>query len=91
LKTPIYCLAFLISSVAVCHENVFEPWPAEECKKVSVAAGSYLYVSGLFVAEADRLEKEGNGLASQETLKKALLFSGLSRNAAEAFSAFCKS
>ena len=90
MKSLIFCLAFLISSAAVGHESAFEPWPASECKKVSAAAGSYLYVSGVLVGEVDRLEKEGERLASQETLNKALLFSELSRNAAEAFSSFCK-
>jgi len=90
LKIIFFGLVMLISWTIVAQEATFERWPAGECKKVSAAAGSYLYVSGFLVSEADRLEKEGKNSSSQETLKKALLFSELSRNAAEAFSSFCK-
>ena len=75
--------------MAYSHDNEVGPWSASDCEKVSATAGTYLYVSGLVTAEADRLEKEGKHNASEKALDKALLFSELARNAAITFSSFC--
>ena len=65
-------------------------WKSEDCKKVSDAAGFFLYTSGELLKTADKERKAGNEKKSEKSYAAALFFSELSENAAKNFEAFCK-
>ncbi len=63
---------------------------SEDCKKVSEAAGFFLYRSAEVLKTADNERKAGNGKKSEKSYAAALFCSELSANAAKNFEAFCK-
>ena len=91
--TPIFCLFILlipISGWANYEESDIGLWKSEDCKKVSEAAGFFLYTSGEVLKTADKERKAGNEKKSEKSYAAALFFSELSENAAKNFEAFCK-
>ena len=65
-------------------------WEAEDCKKISDASGFFLYVSGEFLEEADKLKKEGKEAEADESYEGVLYSSELATNYAKNFEAYCK-
>jgi len=65
-------------------------WKIEDCKKISDAAGSYLYLSGRLLQIADIAEKAGDKKKANENYEGSYFFSVLSANAAKNFEVFCK-
>jgi hypothetical protein len=65
-------------------------WKTEDCKKVSEAAGFFLYTSGETLKAADKERTTGNEEESEKLYAAALFLSELSANAAKNFEAFCK-
>ena len=64
-------------------------WKSEDCKKVSDAAGYYLYLSGEIFKKASVLKKSGDKKKSFELYKESLFLSELSANHAKNFEVFC--
>ena len=91
--TSIFCLLILlipISGSSNFEESDIGFWKNEDCKKVSEAAGFFLYTSGELLKTADKERKAGNEKKSEKSYASALFFSELSANAAKNFEAFCK-
>mgnify|MGYP000277045083 CR=1 FL=1 len=91
--TSIFCLLILlipISGSSNFEESDIGFWKNEDCKKVSEAAGFFLYTSGELLKTADKERKAGNEKKSEKSYAAALFFSELSENAAKNFEAFCK-
>ena len=91
--TSIFCLLILlipISGSSNFEESDIGFWKNEDCKKVSEAAGFFLYTSGEVLKTADKERKAGNEKKSEKSYAAALFFSELSENAAKNFEAFCK-
>jgi|TARA_B110000914_G_scaffold216290_1_gene221101 hypothetical protein len=91
--TPLFCLLILlipISGYSNFEESDIGFWKSEDCKKVSEAAGFFLYTSGEVLKTADKERKAGNEKKSEKSYAAALFFSELSENAAKNFEAFCK-
>ena len=91
--TPIFCLLILLIPISGCansEESDIGFWKSEDCKKVSEAAGFFLYTSGELLKTADKERKAGSEEKSEKSYVAALFFSELSANAAKNFEAFCK-
>ena len=89
----IFCVLtlFLCISVSVkSEEGDIGFWKSEDCKKVSDAAGFFLYTSGELLKTADKERKAGSEKKSEKSYSAALFFSELSGNAAKNFEVFCK-
>ena len=65
-------------------------WKAEDCKKISEASGTFLYISGELLEEADISDKKGAERDAEEAFEAALVFSELAANYAKNFEAYCK-
>ena len=69
-------------------------WKPEDCKKVSDSSGVFLYYSGLALDASEKLEKEGNKVASEEKADKhyldAMALAELAANYAKNYEAYCK-
>ena len=91
--TPIFCVLTLFLSISACvkaEEGDLGFWKSEDCKKVSDAAGFFLYTSGELLKTADKERKAGSEKKSEKSYSAALFFSELSGNAAKNFEVFCK-
>ena len=91
--TPIFCVLTLFLSISACvkaEEGDIGFWKSEDCKKVSDAAGFFLYTSGELLKTADKERKAGSEKKSEKSYSAALFFSELSANAAKNFEVFCK-
>ena len=91
--SPIYWILILFLSLSGCakpEEADIGLWKSEDCKKISEAAGFYLYTSGELLKPADKERQAGNEEKSEKTYAAALFFSELSENSAKNFEAFCK-
>ncbi|HIG68290.1 MAG TPA: hypothetical protein EYQ44_10880 [Porticoccaceae bacterium] len=91
--SAIFCLLILlipISGWANSEESDIGFWKSEDCKKVSEAAGFFIYTSGELLKTADKERRAGNEKESEKSYAAALFFSELSENAAKNFEAFCK-
>ena len=64
-------------------------WKAEDCKEISDASGTLLYISGELLEEADFFEKKGAERDAEEAFEAALAFSELAANYAKNFEAYC--
>ncbi len=80
----------LISGCSFAEESDIGLWESEDCKKVSEAAGFFLYTSGELLKIADKERKAGKEKKSEKSYASALFFSELSANASKNFEAFCK-
>ena len=90
---PIFCILISFLSISGClnaEEGDIGFWKSEDCKKVSEAAGFFLYTSGELLKTADKERKAGRDKKSEKSYSAALLFSELSENAAKNFEVFCK-
>jgi len=91
--TGFFCLLILLIPISG-YSDFEEPgmgfWKNEDCKKVSEAAGFFLYRSAEVLKTADNERKAGNGKKSEKSYAAALFFSELSANAAKNFETFCK-
>ena len=90
---PIFCVLILflpISASVKSEEGDIGFWKSEDCKKVSEAAGFFLYTSGELLKTADKERKAGSEKKSEKSYSAALFFSELSANAAKNFEVFCK-
>ena len=91
--TPIYWILILFLSLSGCaksEEANIGLWKSEDCKKISEAAGFFLYTSGELLKTADKERQAGNEKKSEKTYATALFFSELAKNSAKNFEAFCK-
>ena len=91
--TPIFCVLTLFLSISACvkaEEGDIGFWKSEDCKKVSDAAGFFLYTSGELLKTADKERKVGSEKKSEKSYSAALFFSESSGNAAKNFEVFCK-
>ena len=91
--TLFFCLLILLTPISGwsnSKESDIGFWKSEDCKKVSEAAGFFLYTSGEILKTADQERKAGKKKKSEKSYASALLFSELSENAAKNFEAFCK-
>ena len=91
--TPIFCVLTLFISISAdvkAEEEDVGFWKSEDWKKVSEAAGFFLYTSGELLKIADKERKAGSEKKSEKSYASALLFSELSANAAKNFEVFCK-
>jgi len=91
--TPIYWILILFLSLSGCAKPEGADiglWKSEDCKKISEAAGFYLYTSGELLKTADKERQAGNEEKSEKTYAAALFFSELSENSAKNFEVFCK-
>jgi len=88
-----FCLLILLIPISGCshaEESDIGLWASEDCKKVSEAAGFFLYTSGELLKTADKERKAGKEKKSEKSYAAAMFFSELSENAAKNFEAFCK-
>lgn len=91
--TPFFCILILlipISGYLYAEESDIGLWDSEDCKKVSEAAGLFLYTSGELLKTAGKEKKAGKDKKSEKSYAAAMYFSELSENAAKNFEAFCK-
>jgi hypothetical protein len=91
--TPIYWILIFFLSISGCakpEEADVGLWKGEDCKKISEAAGFFLYTSGELLKTADKERQAGNEKKSEKTYAAALFFSELSENSAKNFEVFCK-
>ena len=91
--TFFFCLLILLTPISGwsnSKESDIGFWKSEDCKKVSEAAGFFLYTSEEILKTADKERKAGKKKKSEKSYASALLFSELSKNAAKNFEAFCK-
>ena len=91
--TPIFWVLILFLSISGCAKSEQAEigfWKSEDCKKVSEAAGFFLYTSGELLKTADKERQAGNEKKSEKTYAAAMFFSELSENSAKNFEAFCK-
>lgn len=91
--TPIFWVLILFLSISGCakpEQAEIGFWKSEDCKKVSEAAGFFLYTSGELLKTADKERQAGNEGKSEKTYAAAMFFSELSENSAKNFEAFCK-
>jgi hypothetical protein len=90
---PFLCLLIFLIPISGCsfaEESDIGLWESEDCKKVSEAAGFFLYTSGELLKIADKERKAGKEKKSEKSYASALFFSELSANASRNFEAFCK-
>jgi hypothetical protein len=71
-------------------QTVERIWAARDCKNISDASGTFLYVSGENLKEGDRLRNEGYEAEADESFESGLRFSGLAANYARNFEVYCK-
>ena len=91
--TPIYWILILFISLSGCakpEQADIGLWKSEDCKKISEAAGFFLYTSGELLKTADKERQAGNEGKSEKTYAAAMFFSELSENSAKNFEVFCK-
>ena len=91
--TPIYWTLILFLSLSGCakpEQADIGLWNSEDCKKISEAAGFFLYTSGELLKTADKERQAGNEGKSEKTYAAAMFFSELSENSAKNFEVFCK-
>lgn len=91
--TSAFCVLTFFISISACVKAEEEDtgfWKNEDCKKVSEAAGFFLYTSGELLKTADKERKAGSEKKSEKSYAAALYFSELSANAANNFEVFCK-
>ena len=65
-------------------------WKSEDCKKVSDAAGMYLYVSGELAGKSKKEREEGKVKEADKTFEGAWALASMASFHAESFEAFCK-
>ena len=73
--TPIFCVLTLFISISACvkaEEEGVGFWKSEDCKKVSDAAGLFLYTSGELLKTADKERKPGSEKKSEKSSSAAL-------------------
>jgi hypothetical protein len=73
-----------------CAMNRSGLWRAEDCRKISDASGLFLYASGEYLEEADKLKKEGKEEEADKSYEGAFFLSELATNYAKNFEAYCK-
>ena len=91
--TPIFWVLILFLSISGCAKSEQAEigfWKSEDCKKISEAAGFFLYTSGELLKTADKERQAGNEKKSEKTYAAAMFFSELSENSAKNFEVFCK-
>jgi hypothetical protein len=91
--TSAFCVLTFFIFISACVKAEEEDtgfWKNEDCKKVSEAAGFFLYTSGELLKTADKERKAGSEKKSEKSYAAALFFSELSGNAAKNFEVFCK-
>lgn len=65
-------------------------WKAEDCKKISEAAGLFIYFSYELLEESDKLKQQGKELESDKIAEGGVALSQVAANYANTFEAFCK-
>ena len=91
--TPFFCLLILLIPISGCsyaEESDIGLWESEDCKKISEAAGVFLYTSGELLKTAGKERTAGKEKKSEKSYAATMYFSELSENAARIFEAFCK-
>ena len=91
--TPIFWVLILFLSISGCtkpEQADIGFWKSEDCKKVSEAAGFFLYTSGELLKAADKERQAGSEKKSEKTYAAAMYFSQLSEHSAKNFEVFCK-
>jgi len=71
-------------------QQTVERWAAEDCRRISGASGTFLYVAGENLGEGDRLRNEGYDAEAGESYESGLRFSQMAANYARTFEAYCK-
>ena len=71
-------------------QTVERIWAAEDCKNISDASATFLYLSGELLGEGERLTDEGYEAEANESYESGLRFSELAANYARNFEAYCK-
>ena len=83
-------LANLFGAEAGAQQQTAERWAAEDCRGISGASGTFLYVAGEMLAEGDRLRDEGYAAEANESHEGAFSFSEMAANFARNFEVYCK-
>ena len=65
-------------------------WAAEDCKNISDASATFLYLSGELLGEGERLTNEGSEAEARESYEDGLGMSELAANFARNFEVYCK-
>ena len=71
-------------------QQTVERWAAKDCRKISGASGTFLYVAGEMLVEGDRLRTEGYEAEANESYEGGLSFSEMAVNYARNFEVYCK-
>jgi hypothetical protein len=66
-------------------QTVERIWAAEDCRKISGASGTFLYVAGENLGEGDKLRNEGYDAEARESYESGLRFSEMAANYARNF------
>ena len=83
-------LANYFGAEAGAQQQTVERWAAEDCKNISDASATFLYLSGELLGEGERLTNEGSEAEARESYEDGLGMSGLAANFARNFEVYCK-